>query len=314
MGGYEVMSFFERGTRGRVKKPLFVALYSGPGIGKTSFFASFPKPYFFDFEESTHNIDVMRHRPSSFSQVMDDLEEIYNESKITDFKSLIFDTVDELERLMHRQIASDKGKDSIDDIGWQKGYNNYSIDKLHDFISLCREIRDKHNIHIGYSAHAQSTVKIDLEKGLSYNRYSMALHRKAAEYLFGQVDIVLFAKKDMALRQTSDERVIAKDLNKRILHTNYSALYDAKNRIGLPDTLPMPQDKGFNVLWAAYNKAFDATPESLYQECLAEMKGVKDEKLKKQMSDYCEINKADLSIMRSTLQRIKDIKKEQKDG
>lgn len=302
------MSFFTKGTRGRVKKPLFMILYSGPGLGKTSFASTFPDPYFFDFEESTHNIDVNRHRPLEFDEIMQDLKEIRDETEIVDFKSLIFDTIDELERLIHKQIAVDKKKDSIDDIGWQKGFG-LAVNKWADFISLCREIRDKHNIHFCFLAHSNTTLKSDIENGLSYSRYSMALHRKAADYLFGQVEMVLFAKKDIALKQTADEKVIVKDLDNRIIYTQLSALYDAKNRMGLPAQLPMPKKGGFKVLWDAYLRAFNETPESIYTLCLTEIKTVEDDELKKQMSDYVESNKDDLSILRSTLKRIIESKK-----
>ena len=305
------MSFFTKGSSGRIQKPLFMALYSGPGIGKTDVGASFPKPYFFDFEESTHNIDVKRHRPLSFDEIMEDLEEIRDESEIKDFKSIIFDTIDELERLIHKQVAFDKDKASIDDIGWQKGFG-LAVNKWADFISICREIRDKHNIHFCFLAHSFTTLKADIEKGLSYSRYSMALHKKAADYIFGQVEMVLFAKKDIALRQTADEKVIVKDLDKRILYTNLSALYDAKNRIGLPPELPMPHKDTFNVLWNAYNKAFNDTAESVYKECIEEIKGVKDDALRKQMMDYCNQNINDVDILRSTLKRILETKQEKK--
>lgn len=303
------MSFFDKGTKGRVKKPLFMALYSGPGLGKTDFGASFPSPYFFDFEESTHNIDVQRHRPLSFDEIMDDLTEIRDLDEKPSFKSLIFDTIDELERLIHKQVAFDKDKASIDDIGWQKGFG-MAVNKWADFISLCREIRDKHQIHFCFLAHSFDMTTTNIENGLTYSRYSMALHKKASNYIFGQVEMVLFAKKDIALKQV-DDKTVAKDLDKRILYTNLSALYDAKNRIGLPAQLPMPQKKGFDILWSAYLTAFNETPETLYKKCMDEIKGVQKEELKKQMTDYVEANKKDLSILRSTLQRIITSKKDE---
>ena len=304
------MSFFDKGSKGRIKKPIFMALYSGPGVGKTRVGASFPAPYFFDFEESTHSIDVMRHRPLGFEEIMDDLAEIRDRDKITEFKSLIFDTIDELERLIHKQVAIDKDKASIDDIGWQKGFG-LAVNKWADFISICREIRDKHQIHFCFLAHSFNTSKGDIENGLTYSRYSMALHKKAADYIFGQVEMVLFAKKDIALKEV-DDKIIAKDIDKRVVYTSLSALFDAKNRIGLPDKLPMPRENFFGVLWDAYNKAFNETPETLYKQCLDEIKGVKDDKLRKQMSDYCEMNKSDINILRSTLERILKTKKESK--
>lgn len=297
------MSFFTKRESGRVKKPLYMALYSGPGVGKTSAAATFPKPHFFDFEESTHALDVSRSRPTSWQEIIQDLIAIRDEQKIDDIETLVFDTVDELERLIHVDIAEAYNKNSIRDIGWQKGFDS-AVDYFAKLISITREIRDKHNMHIIFLAHSFSKSKTDLEKEAYFARYQMALHPKAADYLFGQVEMVLFAKKDIAFK-TVDDKTFAKDLDSRILCTSLSAYYDAKNRIGLPSTLPMPHNNMFEVLWNAYNKAFNETSESVYKECLDEIKLVPDESLRKQMTDFVEANKADITKLRATLERIK---------
>jgi hypothetical protein len=203
------MSFFTDLTAGKIKKPLFMALYTRPSVGKTDFGASFPDPAFFDFEESTHNINVKRKRPTSWDELMGDLDEILRREKITEFKSLVFDTIDEMERLIHKAVAEYRKKEFIQDVGFQKGYE-LSINYWADFISILREIRDKHQIHILLLAHAKESIKADRETGLDYYRYSMALHHKAADYIFGQVEMVLFAKKEVRLIK-QDEKVLAKD-------------------------------------------------------------------------------------------------------
>tara|TARA_Y100000310_G_scaffold243676_1_gene248239 strand:- start:14971 stop:15888 length:918 start_codon:yes stop_codon:yes gene_type:complete len=299
------MSLFQKISKGRVKKPLFFGLYSGPGLGKTTFAASFPDPFFFDFEESTHNLDVMRRdpMPKEFEEVISDLEEILDEEKITDFKTIVFDTIDELERLIHKDVAESKNKESIDDIGWQKGFD-IALNRWSQIISLCRQIRDKHQIHFIFLAHAMEGSRANVEKGVTYSRYKMAIHKKAHEFIFGQLEMVLFAKKDIALK-TIDDKTVAVDVEKRLLHTQLSAHYDAKNRIGLAPTLEMPSKGGFDLLWRAYEKAFNETPEAVLKECLEEIEKVKDEKQKKIMTDFCNKHKKDLPSLRIALNRIK---------
>lgn len=297
-------SFFDKRSSGRIKKPIFMALYSGPGVGKTGLAASFPSPHFFDFEESTDSIDVSRSRPSSFLEMMDDLEEIRDSSDTRGIKTLAFDTIDEFERLIHKHVAHEAKKAHIESIGWQKGYD-MAVNHWADFINLCREIRDKHNMHFIFLAHSTGRSFTDLEQGESFSRHAMCLHKKAAEYLFGQVEMVLFAKKDIAIK-VINEKVTAKDVETRVLCTSLSAHYDAKNRIGLPSTMPMPYKSGFSVLWEAYEKAFSETPSTVYDECCKLIKGVDDDKTKKSMQDYCDKNKEDLAILRLTVQRIKE--------
>ncbi len=303
------MSFFQKITRGRIKKPLFMVLYSSGGVGKTQVGHSFPDPFFYDFEESTHNIDVKRHRPTDFEEVLTDLQEVLDEKEITDFKSIIFDTVDELERLIHKHVAKDKKKNSIEDIGWQKGYD-IAITYWAELISLCRQIRDKHKIHFCFLAHSFDRSSTYIENGESYLRHSMALHKKAADFLFAQVEMVLFAKKDIAIK-IKDDRAIVRDLETRKVYTNLSAHYDAKNRVGLPPEMPMPYFDGvgnnrglFHVVYDAYNKAFTETPEVVLKECLDQIPNVQDEALREQMSSFVESNKTDLSVLRATLVKI----------
>lgn len=298
-------SFFDKRSTGRIRKAIMMALYSGPGIGKTDFGASFPGAHFFDFEESTFQINVSRSRPTSFNETMDDLEEILEADDPKGIQTLIFDTIDEFERLIHRHVASEAKKAHIENIGWQKGYD-MAVNHWADFINICREIRDKHSIHIVLLAHSTGRSHTDLEQGESFSRHAMCLHRKAADYIFGQVEMVLFAKKDIAIR-VEDEKVIAKDVEKRILCTTLSAHYDAKNRVGLPATMPMPYKNGFQTLWDAYEKAYNETPEKVLKECLEAIKKVEKADLKKQMTEYCEKFKDDITILRTTLQRIKDL-------
>lgn len=301
------MSILNNVKKGKVKKPLFLCLYSGPGVGKTDFGASFPKPLFFDFEESTHNIDVDRlDNLKDFSEVMTALTEILeHDPGALEFKSIIFDTIDELERLMHNHIAQDNGKKSIDHIGWQKGFD-YAVNLWADFISICRQIRDRHNIHFVFLAHSSHKSKDDIEKEESYMRNTINLHKKAVSFVFGAVEMVLFAKKDVKFTKDSEGKTYAKDSSKRTLCTSLSAHYDAKNRIGLPPLMPMPVKNGFNVIWTAYESAFSETAEQVFQKCLKAIEKVKDEAIKKQMTDYVNANKTDLAIMRNSLIRINE--------
>lgn len=304
------VSFFETIESGKVQKPLFMILYTRPSVGKTDFGASFPKPLFFDFEESTHALDVKRKRPRSFDEHMSDLHEIFTADKITIFESLIYDTMDEWERLIHAQIAEDKKKNSIDEIGWQKGYD-LAINYWAKWLSLCRDIRDKHKIHFCFLAHSKEATKPDLFTGLSYSRFSMALHYKASDYLFGQVEMVLFAKKEVILT-SKEERVFAKDTEERIMCSRLSALYDAKNRIGLPATFKMPSRGGFKIIYQAYLRALDETAESVHKECLDEAAEIKDQALKDQMIKYVDENKHNLALMRIVRDKIKKAREDKK--
>lgn len=305
------MSFFNKIESGRVRKPLYMALYSGPGVGKTSAAATFPNPHFFDFEESSHSLDVSRTRPTSWDEIYKDLMDIRDSQSPVDpirkqtIQTLVFDTIDELERLIHAKVAESKGKQDIGDIGWQKGFDA-AVNYWAKLISITRDIRDRHNMNIVFLAHSFSKSKTDLEKEAYFARYQMALHPKASDYIFGQVEMVLFAKKEIAFK-TVDDKTFAKDLKTRVLCTSLSAYYDAKNRIGLPDTLPFPKDNMYQILKDAYEKAFNETPGTVLKECLLELKDIDAEKravIENDLKQY----KDDISSLREALKHIKALK------
>lgn len=281
-------------------------------VHNTDFGASFPDPLFFDFEESTHNIDVNRiDNMTEFNEVIDGLQEILDASAGSlPFKSIVFDTIDELERLMHNQIASESGKKTIDHIGWQKGFD-YAVNIWALFISICRQIRDKHNIHFLFLAHDSQKSKDDIEKEETYTRNTINIHKKAITFMFGAVEMVLYARKEVKFKKDSEGKTYAVDSNDRKLCSSLSAHYDAKNRIGLPPVMPMPVKNGFQVLWNAYLTEFNRTPEELEKMCLKELEKVKDEAKKADIKNYIEKNKKDNEVLRASLLRIKEITGEQ---
>jgi hypothetical protein len=309
-------SIFKKKTKGKIKKPLFAALYSGPGIGKTDFGKSFPAPLFFDFEESTHNEEVNRiDGILSYDEFYCGLQEILEEdvgSDNIDFKSIIIDTCDELERLIHNKIAEDAEKESIENIGWQKGYD-LAVNYWSKIVSILRRIRDKHGTHTLFISHAAKITFKNFEKEASYQKYAMGIHPKASNYLFGQVEMVLFAKKEVSIKKDRDGNVFAKDSDRRVLCTSLSALYDAKNRVGLPPTLPMPVSNGFDTVWGAYNKAFDFTPKQVIEEAMELVKEIKDEKTRTDIMKFLKDNDKHITKLKVGLNRIKTIVGEQTD-
>lgn len=297
------MSFFDKIQSGVIYKPFFILFYSEPGIGKTDFARSFPDPFFFDFEESTHMINVKRHRPLSFQEILNDLDEIYARPKITEFKSIIFDTADEMERLIHWLVAEDEKKTNIKKVGWNKGYD-YAIDYWALLISKCRLIRDKHQIHFIFNAHSQNFNKTDSELEATFNKTTMALNKKAASYLFGQVEMVLYGKKEVAIKHL-EEKTFAKDLGTRVMCTQQNVGWDAKNRIGLPSVMPMPFGNGYNVLKEAYEKSKEETPEKVHTECIRLIEKIQEKEDHQSIREFCDSHKENIAMLRMCLEKIK---------
>ncbi len=308
------MSLLNQAVSGFIKKPLFVMLHAPKGVGKTTFAASAPSPLFFDFEESTDSMHVTRIAPNSFDDTINTLIDIRDRevgSPEIPFKALAFDSADRMEALIHERVAEDAEKDSISEIGYKQGYI-YALVYWQQFVTICKEIRDKHKMHIIILCHSMVKKIEDPILNINYDKYELKLHHKAADILTELSEMVLFARKDIAFtKNKGQDKVKTFDVDERYLHTQLSVAYDAKNRIGLPEKLLMPENGAFDILWQHYLKASGETPQQLYNQCLEAIKRVQDIELKTSMTKYVDSHKTDLNTLRLALQQILTNTKEQ---
>ena len=91
---------------------------------------------------------------------------------------------------------------------------------------------------------------------------------------------MFFARKRVLVQKGEGMHAKAVTTNERILHTEYSAAFDAKNRLGLPTEMPLDWD----VFSDAMNAFYDTTPESL----TAEIKKIAEGLDESQQSDMVE--------------------------
>ena len=60
---------------GRVGGAVKALIYGPEGIGKSTFAAKFPSPFFEDVEGSTKFMDVIRTTPSSWTMLLEDIKD-----------------------------------------------------------------------------------------------------------------------------------------------------------------------------------------------------------------------------------------------
>jgi hypothetical protein len=82
----------------------------------------------------------------------------------------------------------------------------------------------------------------------TYEQWSPDLHKAASSVLREWCDEVLFASYRTVFRKTADakQRTLAVGDDERYIRTRHSAAVKAKNRLNLPDELPMQ--------WSEYQK------------------------------------------------------------
>lgn len=227
-------------TRGVRVKPQKVVLYGPEGVGKTTLAAQFPSPLFIDTEGGSGHLDVPRlPEPVSWRDLMDEVKWVRDYPQECG-GTLVLDTADWAEMLCTRHVCGKASKDGIEDFGYGKGYV-YVKEEFGKLLNLLGECVER-GLNVVVTAHA-AIVKFEQPDEMgAYDRWEMKLSRRhVAPMLKEWADAVLFAnfKTVVVEADKGGKRHKAMGGKNRVLLTTHAATWDAKNRWGLPDEVPM---------------------------------------------------------------------------
>jgi hypothetical protein len=221
-----------RGKRATAKK---ILKYGVEGIGKSTLASQFPNPLVLDTEDGTNHLDVARVRVETAIDLEDAIHTLTRDNQ--GFKTLVIDSVDKAERLLIEQLLKKANKRSIEDFGFGKGYTMVA-EAVARLLSLLDALVDQ-GVNVVLVGHA--TVKRvsppDMDEG--YDRYEPKLTKQSSPLVKEWADAILFCQYKTRLVEGEDGRTRAKGGKERVLHTERTAAFDAKNRFGLPAELPM---------------------------------------------------------------------------
>jgi len=230
------VSVLQQVKRGRIQAPIKALVYGVEGVGKSTLGAGLPEPLFVCAESGTEQLDVARlPEPRAWSEVLQALDELAAGGH--GYQSVVVDTVDWLEPLLWDDLCRRNKWQSIESPGYGKGY----VEALSEWRGLLKRLEGirARGIHVLLLAHAtvRRVSPPDLEP---FDRYSLKINEKAAALVREWADAVLFAQYEVATTKGKQDRVArAYSTGERVLRTVYSASWDAKNRWGLPETVPL---------------------------------------------------------------------------
>lgn len=235
--------------KGKRSRPRRVIVYGVDGVGKSTLANRAPSPIFIPTEEGLNDIDCESFPLATTWGEVD----AYLQSLATndhDYKTVVIDSLDWLERLIWAEVCREKGVAQIDEIGYGKGYSA-AVDWWQQLIKALSYLRDHKGMGCVLTAHAK-IEKFENPEGENYDQYALALHKAAAPILREWCDEVFFAS--YKVFTTTTEESFGKKSTKaiggeeRILRTQKKPFCYAKNRLGLPDEIPME--------WSEYSKHF----------------------------------------------------------
>lgn len=223
-----------------------VLIYGDPGVGKTVLAAGAPIPLLMDVE---HGARSLKNHPElshvltvpirNWGQCMVLLEKIFNQDKtplykggppITEIKTVIIDTVSELQRrVLDEQL---RAKATTTFVAGGKDYQE-NTERMRRFIMFLRDLP----INFVLTCHAKTEVVTNESTGETVISYRPDLTPKLSTAVVGQMDLVGF----MRLTRVPDEEAEGGFKLARVLQVHPTERVVAKTRITLPPALIEPR-------------------------------------------------------------------------
>lgn len=242
--------------RGPLHRPPRLVIMGTEGVGKSTFANSSPSPVFLQTEEGLDALDV--NASFELARKYEDVEAAIQTLLVEDhtFKSVVIDTADWLEHLIHKYIADENSVSGIEKIPYGKGYK-YALEKWREVLEGLDLLRNDKEMIVIILAHVK-IKRFEDPIADAYDRYLLDLHDSAAALLTEWCDVLGFAAHAIATKSTDAgfNRKTTRGIGsgERILHLEERPGFVAKNRYGLPPSISFPKDNG----WRAFEAAMSA--------------------------------------------------------
>lgn len=224
-------------TSGMIGGAMKVVVYGPEGIGKSSLAAQFPDPLFIDTEGSTRFMNVRRLPvPASWAMLTGLVCHVRDTPGLC--STLVLDTADWAEQLCITEICAKSRVSGIEEFGYGKGYV-YLMEEFGRLLNLLNDVVDR-GINVVLTAHAKMRKFEQPDEMGAYDRWEMKLQQKTAPLVKEWADLVLFANyKTMAVATDDKGKKFKAQGGRRVMYTTHHPCWDAKNRFGLPDEIPL---------------------------------------------------------------------------
>ena len=234
------MKLLEQIQRGVVNVPRRTLLYGVHGVGKSTWGSMTEKPVFIQTEDGLANIDCERFPlAQAYSDVLAAIGELYTEPH--EYRTVVVDSLDWLERLIWADVCRKRGVESMEDIPYGKSYV-FALTQWREVLQGLDALRNERGMNILLIAHAQIERFANPETD-TYDRYSPRLQKQASALVQEWCDEVLFATYKVHTKTTTEafdrKRVQGIGSGERIIRTTERPAHVAKNRLGLPDEIPL---------------------------------------------------------------------------
>lgn len=219
--------------------PPRLVIYGEGGIGKTLFASKFPKPLMIRAENGASGIKGVGKLPILTSIDEFDSQLDYVISGDHDYRTLIIDSLDEIQKLKEKEICAVRGVPSIMDVGWGKGSS--TLRAYFDNLRWKLDQVQQRKMIVVVICHYQIEAFAD-PIGDNYNFFTMNLEKEVWPKIRDWSDATLFINYETFTKVVDKEKKIVKPVNtksRRIVFTEKRPAFVAKNRYSLPAELEL---------------------------------------------------------------------------
>ena len=230
------MSLLDKITKNQKPRAPRIMMIGVEGVGKSTAGASMPNPVFICGESGLVGpqfAEIPSFTPDHWGEILQFLDELA--ANKGDFKTIVIDTLDWVEPMLYSHVCSKNGHKNIEDFGYGKGYVVAQQEARQLLMRLDRLNMEGMNVLL--LCHSQIKT-VNNPVGDNYDHFESKLNAKISGIFREWCDCVLFAQFDMYTKKDG-MRSKAYGGDGRIVQTTHSAAWDAKNRYGLPEVMPL---------------------------------------------------------------------------
>lgn len=244
-------------SNGVVRRAQKVVLYGPEGIGKSTLASAFPDPLFIDTEGGTSHLNVKRVTiDGTFGDLIETIQAVAAQDVC---RSLVLDTMDWAEQICVADLLKKYRQTSIESFGYGKGYT-YLAEEVQQILRAFDSViaSGKNAVIV---AHAKMRKQELPDEAGAFDRWELKLSRQAAPLVKEWADMLLFLNYKTMVIHTEDGSNKAQG-GKRVIYTSHHPCWDAKNRCGLADELPLCFD--------SIARIFESLPELMAKSGITE--------------------------------------------
>lgn len=233
-------------------RPVRTVIFGSMGIGKTTLASRFPNPIALFTEDGIRNIR-MRRFPAIATTYQDVTRAISSIIRNPgDRQTFVLDSLDWMEPLIWAETCARNNIENIEAPGYGKGYL-WADDVWAEIIRGFDAVRGA-GLHVVLIAHSEIT-RFNPPDSEPYDRYDLAMHKRARAMIHEWADVVGFAYEKMyTTSKTEGSGKSAKTITKgagsggRYLALERRSTWEAKNGYGLPSEIPLAEETADELL------------------------------------------------------------------